>query len=189
MMAADRSAQVESGPDGRPEATALSPVQSSRFKVQGSTFVSSSFRSAALLVVFTLLAAACVSAADTTNVLALRTDLPNVGLSAIRALGALAIVLALFFGGVWLFRNGQRAMWRKTGVPKLSILETRSLGNRMSVYVVGYDRQRLLLGSSPSGLSMLTRLPEEAEVNQIEPAAPAGRLAFSDYLQQVLKGK
>ena len=121
------------------------------------------------IVTALFLACAPAAFAEVTNTLTLRTDLPNVGASAIRALGALAIVLALFFAGVWVFRNGQRAVWRRTGVPKLAILESRSLGNRLAIYVVGYEQQRLLVGSSPAGLSLLTQLPtEEAPVGNAE---------------------
>jgi hypothetical protein len=33
---------------------------------------------------------------------------PDVGVSLLRVLGALALVIGLFLAGVWLFRNGQR---------------------------------------------------------------------------------
>jgi flagellar biogenesis protein FliO len=120
----------------------------------------------------------------------IHSDLPNVGLSAIRALAALAFVLAIFFGGVWLFRNGQRLAWRKNGVPKLAILETRPLGNRFAIYVVGYEQQRLLIGSSPAGLSLLSQLPPGAAA-AVEPAAaaPAGDPSFAALLQQTFQRK
>ena len=126
--------------------------------------------------------------AQSTNKLTLHTDLPDLGVSAIRIIAALAIVLAVFFAGVWLFRNGQRLAWRKTGAPKLAILETRPLGNRFALYVVGYEHQRLLVGSSPAGLNLLTQLPPATEsIGEI--AAPAERASFMQCLQQVLKSK
>ena len=126
--------------------------------------------------------------AQSTNKLTLHTDLPDLGVSAIRIIAALAIVLAVFFAGVWLFRNGQRLAWRKTGAPKLAILETRPLGNRFALYVVGYERQRLLVGSSPAGLNLLTQLPPATE-SMAEIAVPAERTSFMQCLQQVLKPK
>jgi flagellar biogenesis protein FliO len=137
------------------------------------------------------LAVACAAPecfAQATNTLTLHTDLPNVGVSALRTLAALAIVLAIFFGGVWLFRNGQRLTWRKTGPPKLAVLETRALGNRLALYVVGYEQQRLLIGSSPAGLNLLSALPPAApapaEAKTEQPAA-----SFAQCFQQVLQGK
>jgi flagellar biogenesis protein FliO len=140
------------------------------------------------LVAFNSFAAAPESFAQATNTLTLHSDLPEVGLSAIRALGALALVLAVFFGGVWLFRNGQRLTWRKTGAPRLAILETRPLGNRFALYVVGYEQQRMLIGSSPAGINLLSQLPSAAE-SQIEPVIPAKAASFTQCLQQVLKQK
>jgi len=126
--------------------------------------------------------------AQSTNKLTLHTDLPDLGFSAIRIIAALAIVLAVFFAGVWLFRNGQRIAWQKTGAPKLAILETRPLGNRFALYVVGYEQQRLLVGSSPAGLNLLTQLPPAAEANgQI--AATVESVSFMQCLQRVLKPK
>ena len=139
-------------------------------------------------VALLIFGAAPAAFAQATNTLTLHSDLPQVGLSAIRALGALALVLAVFFGGVWLFRNGQRLAWRKTGAPKLAILETRPLGNRFALYVVGYDQQRMLIGSSPAGISLLSQLPPAAE-SVPEPVAPAKAASFIQCLQQVMRRK
>jgi flagellar biogenesis protein FliO len=140
--------------------------------------------------------AAPAALAEGTNVLSLRSDLPEVGMSAIRALGALALVLGIFFGGVWLFRNGQRLAWRKGGAPKLSILESRTLGNRFAIHVVGYEQQRLLISSSPAGITLLSQLPSapapepqpESEANPAPNASPLP-VSFAKCLQQVLTQK
>lgn len=140
------------------------------------------------LLALVVLAAPAAGLAQSTNKLALHADLPDVGVSAIRVFGALAILLAVVFAGVWLFRNGQRIAWRRTGVPRLAILETRPLGNRFAIYVVGYDRQRLLIGSSPAGLCLLSQLPPADETNGEIPVA-AERASFTECLQQVLNRK
>jgi flagellar biogenesis protein FliO len=140
------------------------------------------------LATLLILSGAPAAFAQATNTLTLHSDLPEVGLSAIRALGALALVLAVFFGGVWMFRNGQRLAWRKTGAPRLAILESRPLGNRFALYVVGYEQQRMLIGSSPAGINLLSQLPPSAEV-QMEPVAPPKGASFTQCLQQVLRQK
>ena len=140
------------------------------------------------LVAVMVLAGAPAALAQSTNALTLHTDLPDLGVSVLRVFAALAIVLAVFLAGVWLFRNGQRIAWQKTGAPKLAILETRPLGNRFALYVVGYEQQRLLVGSSPAGLNLLTQLPPAAEANgQI--AATVESVSFMQCLQRVLKPK
>jgi flagellar biogenesis protein FliO len=94
----------------------------------------------------------------------------------------------LFFGGVWLFRKSQRFTWRKNGQPRLAILESRTLGNRIALYVVGYEQQRMLIGSSPAGLSLLSHLPPSPD--PVPPAAaPASGATFTQCLQQVLGQK
>jgi flagellar biogenesis protein FliO len=136
-----------------------------------------------------LLVSAPTAFGQQTNLLALRTDLPDVGASAVRALAALAIVLALFFGGIWLFRNGQRVAWRRNGAPRLAVLESRSLGNRYALYVVGYEQQRLLIGSSPAGMNLLSQLPTATAEANTEAPAPPQPASFAQYLQQMLKRK
>ena len=134
---------------------------------------------------------------QSTNALTLHTDLPDVGPSLVRALAALAVVLAIFFGGVWLFRNGQRMAWRKNGSPKLAVLESRSLGNRHALHVVGYEGQRMLVASSPGGINLLSQLPSGHEINGsngsngatngVRAAVPT--LSFAESLQQLLRRK
>ena len=112
--------------------------------------------------------------------------------SMIRVLGALGIVFAVFFGGIWIFRNWQRLLVKRGVAPRLNVLEARSIGNRQSILVVGYGEQRLLLGAAPSGVTLLSHLPSE-EPSQVEPAPVAVRNrsnpSFVEAFQKVLAGK
>ncbi len=125
--------------------------------------------------------------AVTNTVPALAGGLPDMGASVLRVVGALIVVVGIFLGGVWLFRNWQRLAVRRGGAPKLNVLEVRSLGQRQAIYVVAYQQQRMLLASSPAGIALLSHLPAE----ESEPAAPApgGRMSFADAFQQVLNRK
>jgi len=100
--------------------------------------------------------------------------------------GALLLVIGLFLTGVWLFKNWQRFARRRGALPKLNVLEVKSLGPRQAIYVVGYEQQRMLLASSPAGVALLSHLPEETEE---EKTAPATRLSFAEAFQQVLARK
>lgn len=107
--------------------------------------------------------------------------------SLVRMFGALALVLALFAGGLWLFKNWQRFATRKAQAAKLSVLEVKSLGHRQALYVVGYEQQRLLLAASPAGVTMLTPLPaadNEASENIVVPQPN-----FTDVLLHTLNRK
>jgi len=107
--------------------------------------------------------------------------LPDLGVSALRVFGALLLVLALFLGGAWLFKNSQRALGRSNGANKLHVVEVKSLGNRQSLCVIGYGRQRMLVGSSPAGVSLVSQLPEA--LPEEETAAPSP--GFADVLQRI----
>lgn len=128
------------------------------------------------------------------NSLAIPGALPDTGASVLRVLGALVLVISLFLGGVWLFRNWQRFAVRKGRAPRLNVLEVKSLGQRQAIYVVGYQQQRILLASSPAGITLLTHLPEEEEAKTAAAtatasAAPATRMSFAEAFQQVLSRK
>ena len=113
---------------------------------------------------------------------------PDAGSSILRVIGALLLVTAIFLGGVWLVRNWQRLAIRKGAAPKLNVLEVKSLGQRQALFVVGYQQQRMLLASSPAGVTLLSHLPG-VEENTDEDEAPAPRVSFVDAFQQVLNGK
>jgi flagellar biogenesis protein FliO len=98
---------------------------------------------------------------------------PSVGFSVLRVIGALCIVFSVLFGGLWAWRNGTRFMPNRAAVARLKVLESRSLGNRHSICVVAYDQQRILLSTSPTGVTMLTHLPEGAPEPVDEAVAPA----------------
>ncbi len=112
--------------------------------------------------------------------------LPDAGASLIRVFGALILVIAIFLGGVWLFRNWQRLATQKSGGTKLNLLEVKSLGQRQALYVVGYQQQRMLLASSPTGITLVSHLPEAEET---EAAAPVPKLSFAEAFQHVLNRK
>jgi flagellar biogenesis protein FliO len=98
--------------------------------------------------------------------------LPDLTFSLLRLAGALALVLAAFLGGAWLFRNWQRLVAQRGQAPKLNVLEVKSLGQRHALYVVGYEQQRLLLAASPGGVTLVAHLPAAA-ASAAGPAAPA----------------
>jgi flagellar biogenesis protein FliO len=112
--------------------------------------------------------------------------LPDTSASVVRVFGALILVVGIFLGGVWLFKNWQRFTVQKGGGPKLNVLEVRSLGQRQSLYVVGYQQQRMLLASSPAGIALLSHLPAAEEA---EAAEPVSRISFAEAFQQVVARK
>ena len=120
---------------------------------------------------------------DATHSSPLPSALPNVGASICRICGAFAVVVALFLGGVWLFRNWQRLAVQKSGGAKLNLIEVKSLGQRQAIYVVGYQEQRMLLASSPAGVTLLSHLPSAGEK---EKTAPPANLSFAEALKHVL---
>lgn len=115
------------------------------------------------------------------------SGLPDAGGSVLRVLGALILVIAIFFGGIWMFRNWQRLSLRKGGAPRLNVIEVRSLGQRHALYVVGYDQQRMLLASSPAGVTLVSHLPVADEKEVAEAAAP--QPSFAAAFQQILQRK
>jgi flagellar biogenesis protein FliO len=116
--------------------------------------------------------------------------LPDAGPSIIRVFGALALVLGIFFGGVWLFRNWQRLTIQRGRAPKLNVIETRPLGGKHALYVIGYDQERYLLAASPTGVNLLTHLPPATEADApTDATGPSAPPSFAQALTKVLKGK
>jgi len=114
--------------------------------------------------------------------------LPDAGLSVLRVMGALAFVLALFFAGVWMVKNRQRIPGLRRRAPRLNVLEVRSLGNRHSLCLIACEQQRLLLAVSPTGVTLLSRLPEGKGEDQVLTTGASSR-NFGGILQGFLAGK
>ena len=127
------------------------------------------------------LAAGVCAFAQSTNLTVEATPLPDVSGSVVRVFGALALVLAVFFGGVWFVKNWQRFGRFKGRTARLNILETRVLGNRHTLYVVGYDQQRMLVGTSPAGVVFISHLSDE------EAAGTAPSSDFAAALDHVVR--
>jgi flagellar biogenesis protein FliO len=113
-------------------------------------------------------------------------SLPDAGASVFRVVGAFVTVVAIFLAGVWLFKNWQRFTVQKSGGTRLSLIEVKSLGQRQAIYVVGYQQQRMLLASTPAGITLLSHLPES---DAAEKSAPASNPTFAEAFQQVLGRK
>ena len=116
-------------------------------------------------------------------------SLPNAGVSLLRVMGALALVIGVFLGGVWLFKNWQRLALQRGRAPRLNILESRSLGGRHAIFVVGYEQERFLISSSPGGVNLLSHLPASAESETNIAAGNPSAPTFTQALAQVLKAK
>jgi flagellar biosynthetic protein FliO len=131
----------------------------------------------------------CLLILDGTTAFASASDpLPDTGLSVLRVMGALALVLALFFGGVWMVKNRRRIPGFRRRAPHLNVLEVRSLGNRHSLCLIACEQQRLLLAVSPNGVTLLSRLPEGTREDQ-PLTAGASSPTFGAILQGFLAQK
>jgi flagellar biogenesis protein FliO len=146
-----------------------------------------------LILAIAFITATSAFAADTNGLAPVKLEvpaLPSAGPSILRVMGALALVLGIFFGGVWLYRNWQRLTIQRGRTPKLNVVETRPLGGKHALYVIGYEQERFLVSASPTGVSLLTHLPtaaqDSAETTDTTTQAPP---SFAQALTKVLKGK
>ena len=68
------------------------------------------------------------------------------------ALARISALLSARLGAIWRSQKKRKA---------LSIRETASLGERRFVAVIQFERQRFLIGASPSSVTLLTQLPDD----------------------------
>ncbi|MDB6039079.1 MAG: hypothetical protein JWM99_2920 [Verrucomicrobiales bacterium] len=106
--------------------------------------------------------------------------------SFLRVGGSVIFVIALFLSAIWLFKNWQRVTVRGGQVQNLRVLEVKSLGPRNTVYVIGYQRERLLLSSSPAGVNLIAHLPEGDASETSNSTVP---VSFAQALVQTLSHK
>lgn len=111
-------------------------------------------------------------------------DPADIGGSLLRLLGAFLLVVALFLGGIWMFRRWQQSARSQRNGARLRVMDVQSLGGRQAIYVVAYEQQRWLVGASASGLTLLSQLPDATQGD--EAAAPSGPASFAAALQELL---
>jgi flagellar biogenesis protein FliO len=109
--------------------------------------------------------------------------------SFVRVLGALVLVFAVLFAGVWFWRNAQRLSTSRGSATRLQVIEVKSLGPRHALYVVGYEQRRFLLSSAPSGISMLVNLPEAPVEETVHSPSPTFAETLARVLSPVCPGK
>lgn len=73
----------------------------------------------------------------------------------LESMAALAAVLALFAGIVWLIRRLQPSAFSQKA-ERMKVLRRLSLDTKHSLVEVICDKQRYLIGLSPSGITMLS---------------------------------
>ena len=66
-------------------------------------------------------------------------------------------------------KTGSGSTVKKGGAPRLNVLEVKSLGQRQAIYVVGYEQQRMLLASSPAGVTLFSHLPTAEDEETVAP--------------------
>ncbi len=85
----------------------------------------------------------------------------------VRLLGLLLLLLGLFAGFAWAVKKWRLLpQLRGSRQQRLQILETRPLGQRNSLLVIGYGEQRFLIGASNAGIQLLSQLPGSKEPNK-----------------------
>jgi flagellar biogenesis protein FliO len=110
---------------------------------------------------------------------------PSLTVTLLRLIGGLLVVFGLFLGGIWLLKRAPMMVGKRGDTRKLQVVEMRSLAPRQALYVIGYEQQRFLLASTPTGVSLLTALPD-ASAAEAAPAAPATG-NFTDALLQAIQ--
>jgi len=109
--------------------------------------------------------------------------------AAVRMLGSLVLVLGLLFAAIWLLKR-----WRGLGPggsrePKIRVVETRSLAQRQTLYLVTCEGQRLLIAGSPMGVSLLAQLPAQPADSLPEALPNSPTVHFVEALNNALGRK
>ena len=135
-----------------------------------------------------LICGASLQAGEFSSTLTPPVALPSQSIagSFLRVGGSVIFVIALFLSAIWLFKNWQKITVRGGQVQNLRVLEVKSLGPRNTVYVIGYQRERLLLSSSPTGVNLIAHLPEGDASETSNSTVP---VSFAQALVQTLSHK
>ena len=86
----------------------------------------------------------------------------NGALVTVRAIGSLVAVLGLLGLFVWALRRGSLKLTSLAPKGTIAIETAMSLGERRSIAIVGVEGRRLLIGLTPTTISLLTDLTPKA---------------------------
>jgi flagellar biosynthetic protein FliO len=100
----------------------------------------------------------------------------NEALVTLRTLLSLAAVLALLAVFVWALRRGSLKLSALAPRGTIAIETATSLGDRRSIAIVGVEGRRLLVGLTPTSISLLTDLTAKPSSS----AGMSGPLAVSE---------
>lgn len=103
----------------------------------------------------------------------------------LRLIGALFLVIALFLGGVWFFKKTRFFTMYQGGPAHLRILESKAVGYRNTLLVVGYYQHRFLLAVSAAGVNLVSPLPDAPPNEAPNPDHPS----FTEQLGAVQERK
>lgn len=102
----------------------------------------------------------CLGAAETNNVSKLDSASDDLIELLLKLVAAFSVVIGVLLLGAWCFRKSRLFSLYRTGPAQLRILETRSLGYRNSLFVVGYQDRRYLLAASSTHVNLVSQLPD-----------------------------
>jgi len=95
----------------------------------------------------------------------------NGALVTVRAIGSLVAVLGLLGLFVWALRRGSLKLTSLAPRGTIAIETAMSLGERRSIAIVGVEGRRLLIGLTPTTISLLTDLtPKASQAGALVPS-------------------
>jgi flagellar biogenesis protein FliO len=95
----------------------------------------------------------------------------------LRITGAFVLVIAVFVFGAWFLRKSRFLSLYQGSQAQLKVLESKSLGYRSTLLVVGYYHHRFLVAVTATGVNLLSPLPDAQKTESAPP-----QQTFSEHL-------
>jgi flagellar protein FliO/FliZ len=105
----------------------------------------------------------------------------------LRMFGGMLLVLAVMFAAVWALKRWRFLPGANGGKAHLKLVESKTIGARQSIMVVGYDEKRFLVATTSQGVSLLTNLPDAAPELESEKAPESAK--FGEFLLAAIQQK
>lgn len=108
--------------------------------------------------------------------------------SVLRMLGAFIFVIAIFLVFTWFFKNKNGIFGLQHRKGALKIIEVKHIGSRQALIVVGYGKERILVGATANNISFISKLPDEKESEDVDESTPQEQNFFA-LLKNSLKSR